>query len=206
MYIIPRLYETTEEANMARLNAYIDRDARLENLLCTPYKDLPEKYKHLMPDESKNQDKTLYEVIDDCIKKAVASRGQAYFIMLGKTPMGFIGYETMVDATRRFTGNRGRFVKNMVLFTFMQGGNESVIAHDALKILLSLRATHTFIHWAAIEGNPAMRAYSKLVRRYGGNRRQSIHDPRMFYYELSGTGNIPDESLLTSLCGIDKGK
>lgn len=65
---------------------------------------------------------------------------------------------------------------------------------------------HTFVYWAAIDSNPTMRVYDKLIKHYNGNRRQSTSDPKMIYYELPGTGVIPNEDELVGLCGIGKGK
>lgn len=204
MYTKPRIFEVREVGSFNSLYTYMAADSNLKSLLYTKYCDLPKMYQHLFAHEDGKlvSTTTLFNQISGYLANSAESTSKAFFIIMNKQFVGFMGYKTAKDRTTSKTGNHGSFVKSITLFTCdLRYG--ITLAHDAFDLIQDLRRQYTFIHWSAIKGNPAIKAYNRLINRYGGNSRPSKNTPNTLYFEIPGTGIIPSEPLLLNPCGID---
>lgn len=100
---------------------------------------------------------------------------------------GFIGYriDFFEEAAYSFR-----------IMSFMDGLN-LIIAKDLNDVMEKLLTDYNIhrIEWRAIEGNPAIKAYDRFIKKYGG-RRLELHDAVKDVY-----GNYHDEYIYEILKG-----
>lgn len=154
---LDRFCETTEVANLSKLDAQLKTDATLNKLLNTPAKDLPEKYKYLVDEIYEDEkNKTLYYVIKESCNRL---KSTSFFSVAGNKIVGFFAYII----------GEGNTVDEIKMFSFDITKNNPVLAADLIRLLEKLRKNYVEIKWMVIKENPANDQYNKIISKYNGS-------------------------------------
>lgn len=167
-----RLQETTVKADLNLLDAQLETDTRLNALLDTPAKDLPENYRYLVDEIYEDEaDKTLYYVIKESCSRL---KSTSFFSMAGDKIVGFFAY--IIGA-----GNK---VEEIKMFSFDLSRNNPVLAADLMWLLNGLRETYAEINWNALKKNPANEQYRKAIKLVNGTVTE-VSD-KIYHYSVPG--------------------
>lgn len=170
-----KLTESTEPANLIKLNAQMKSDSELNDLLNTPAKDLPEQYKYLVDEiYEDDKDKTLYYVIKESCNRL---RSTSFFSMAGEKIVGFFAYII----------GEGNKVDEIKMFSFDLKKPNPVLAGDLLRLIEKLRKTYVEISWMAIKENPANKQYEQAIKLYNGTIEEVSE--KYYRYNIKGKNN-----------------
>ena len=168
-----RLQETTEKADLSKLNAQLEVDPELNKLLNTPAKDLSNNYKYLVDEIYEgDEDKTLYYVIKESCSRL---KSTSFFSMAGNKIVGFFAYII----------GEGNKIDEIKMFSFDLEKSNPVLAADLLRLLSKLRETYVEINWDAIKENPACEQYNKIIKKFNGTVTE-VSD-KIYHYSVPGT-------------------
>ncbi|MBP5601620.1 MAG: hypothetical protein J6X78_02735 [Treponema sp.] len=169
------LRETTEIANLSKLDAQLKTDIELKNLLYTPAKDLPEKYKFLVDEiYEEYENKTLYYVIKESCRRLKTT---SFFSMAGDKIVGFFAYII----------GEGNVIDEIKMFSFDIERNNPVLAADLIRLLNKLRESYIEIRWDAIKENPANEQYKKIIEKLNGTVKEV--SGKYYHYTIPGKIN-----------------
>lgn len=152
-----RLVESTELANLKKLEAQLETDKELDKLLKTPAKDLKTAHKYLVEEIYDDYaDKTLYYLIQESCRRL---KSTSFFSVAGNKIVGFFAY--IIGEENKIDGIK--------MFSFDLSKPNSVLASDLIKLIKNLQQKYAEINWCALKENPANIQYKKIMEKLNGS-------------------------------------